>query len=77
MRTMFGMTTTSMSTSKASSCQNASFNYAQVMSLSTILVVLILMFVINMIIPIIISEIIVLIICARRCESKPKFLVSY
>ncbi|MBR5128474.1 MAG: hypothetical protein IKU67_00355 [Firmicutes bacterium] len=77
MRAMFGMTTTSMSTSKASSCQNASFNYAQVMSLSTILLVLILMFVINIIISLIIGEIIVLIICTLKCMSKPKLDFNY
>ena len=77
MRTMFGKTTTSTSTSKASSCQNASFNNAQVMSLSTILVVLILMVLINMIIPILLIGIIGLIIRELKCKSKPEFVTSY
>ena len=71
MRTMFEAKMNMQSSSKASSCQNASFNYVQVMSLSTILVVLILMLMIS-IIPIIRSEIIVMIICAIGCKSKPK-----
>ena len=57
MRTMFEAAKNYMSSFKASSCTNASFNHAQVMSLSTMLVVLILMVLINMIIPIIISYI--------------------
>ncbi len=77
MRTMFGQTTTSMVTSKASSCQNASFNYAQVMSLSTMLVVLILMVLINMIIPIIISGLIIQIIRIMVRMRKPDFALSY
>ena len=77
MRTMFGMTTTSVYTSKASSCQNASFNYAHIMSLSTILIVLILMVLINMIIPMIISGIIVLIIRMMKCVRKTECVASY
>lgn len=73
---MFGMTTETMASSKASSCQNASFNHAQVMALSTILVVLILMFVINIIIPIIRSEILIIMICAIGRKSKPKLVLE-
>ena len=77
MRTMFGNTTTSTFTSKASTCQYASFNHAQVMSLSTIFIVLILMVLINMIIPLIITGIIVLMIRAMECVSKPENVASY
>ena len=77
MKTMFGKTTTAMFTSKASSCQNASFNYAHVMSLNTILIVLILMVLINMIIPLIITGIIMLMIRTMECVSKPEFVTSY
>lgn len=77
MRNMFEMTTTTTFTSNASSCKYASFNHAQVMSLSTILIVLILMVLINMIIPLIITGIIVLMIRAMECVSKPENVTSY
>lgn len=75
MRTMFGMTTASMSSSKASSCCNASFDYAQVNALSTILVVLLLMLIIS-IIPIIRSEILIIMLGAIGYKSKPKLVLN-
>lgn len=64
------------SSAKAFSCQqNASFNYAMVRALSTMLLVLILVLIIS-VLHIIRSNIMVIIImCAIGCKSKPKKLV--
>lgn len=64
------------SSAKAFSCQqNASFNHAMVSALSTMLLVLILVLIIS-VLHIIISNIMVIIImCAIGCKSKPKKLV--
>lgn len=65
------------SSAKAFSCQqNASFNHAMVRALSTMLLVLILVLIISVLHIIIRSNVMVIIImCAIGCKSKPKKLV--